>query len=105
MENKEIKIYLAAPRGFCAGVVRAIDIVEKALKKYTREVKLKTNMLLNIANTFTDPKNKPKSRSNPFKPIAEINLEITEPTILMVKKLIKNIKIKLIIFFKESELT
>ena len=34
MENKEIKIFLAAPRGFCAGVVRAIDIVEKALKKY-----------------------------------------------------------------------
>ena len=34
MENKEIKIFLAAPRGFCAGVVRAINIVEKALKKY-----------------------------------------------------------------------
>jgi 4-hydroxy-3-methylbut-2-enyl diphosphate reductase len=34
MKNKEIKILLAAPRGFCAGVVRAIDIVEKALKKY-----------------------------------------------------------------------
>jgi len=34
MENKEIKILLAAPRGFCAGVVRAIDIVEKALNKY-----------------------------------------------------------------------
>ena len=34
MENKEIKILLAAPRGFCAGVVRAIDIVEKTLDKY-----------------------------------------------------------------------
>ena len=34
MENKEIKILLAAPRGFCAGVVRAIDIVEKTLKKF-----------------------------------------------------------------------
>ena len=34
MQNKEIKILLAAPRGFCAGVVRAIDIVEKALDKY-----------------------------------------------------------------------
>ena len=30
MEKKEIKILLAAPRGFCAGVVRAIEIVEKA---------------------------------------------------------------------------
>ena len=34
MENKEIKILLAAPRGFCAGVVRAIDIVKKAITKY-----------------------------------------------------------------------
>ena len=34
MEKKEIKILLAAPRGFCAGVVRAIEIVEKALQKY-----------------------------------------------------------------------
>ena len=29
-----MKIVLAQPRGFCAGVVRAIDIVEKALKLY-----------------------------------------------------------------------
>ena len=31
MKNKEIKILLSAPRGFCAGVERAIEIVEKAL--------------------------------------------------------------------------
>ncbi len=29
-----MKIYLASPRGFCAGVDRAIDIVELSLKKY-----------------------------------------------------------------------
>src|SRR5919109_2999880 len=29
-----IKIFLAQPRGFCAGVVRAIEIVERALEKY-----------------------------------------------------------------------
>jgi len=29
-----LKVVLAQPRGFCAGVVRAIDIVERALKKY-----------------------------------------------------------------------
>lgn len=29
-----MKVVLAQPRGFCAGVVRAIDIVEKALVKY-----------------------------------------------------------------------
>ncbi|HSB07132.1 MAG TPA: 4-hydroxy-3-methylbut-2-enyl diphosphate reductase, partial [Thermodesulfobacteriota bacterium] len=29
-----MKVILAQPRGFCAGVVRAIKIVERALKKY-----------------------------------------------------------------------
>src|SRR5215213_11242567 len=29
-----MKVVLAQPRGFCAGVVRAIDIVERALTKY-----------------------------------------------------------------------
>lgn len=32
MENLEI--IMAAPRGFCAGVTRAIEIVERALEKY-----------------------------------------------------------------------
>src|ERR1700679_3421716 len=29
-----MRVLLAQPRGFCAGVVRAIDIVERALKKF-----------------------------------------------------------------------
>jgi len=29
-----MKVILAQPRGFCAGVVRAIEIVERALEKY-----------------------------------------------------------------------
>jgi 4-hydroxy-3-methylbut-2-en-1-yl diphosphate reductase len=29
-----VKVILAQPRGFCAGVVRAIEVVERALKKY-----------------------------------------------------------------------
>src|SRR2546430_13623138 len=29
-----MRVILAQPRGFCAGVVRAIDIVERALQKY-----------------------------------------------------------------------
>jgi len=33
MTNK-INIYLASPRGFCAGVDRAIEIVKKTIKKY-----------------------------------------------------------------------
>ena len=34
MKNKEIKVLLAAPRGFCAGVDRAIEIVKKSIDKY-----------------------------------------------------------------------
>jgi 4-hydroxy-3-methylbut-2-en-1-yl diphosphate reductase len=32
--NERMKVILAQPRGFCAGVVRAIEIVERALQKY-----------------------------------------------------------------------
>ncbi len=34
MNLRPLSVVLAQPRGFCAGVVRAIDIVERALKKY-----------------------------------------------------------------------
>src|SRR5260370_27343436 len=33
-EDKRMRVVLAQPRGFCAGVERAIEIVEKALEKY-----------------------------------------------------------------------
>ena len=47
MKNKEIKILLAAPRGFCAGVVRAIDIVEKTLEKYGTPVYVRHEIVHN----------------------------------------------------------
>ncbi len=47
MKNKEIKILLAAPRGFCAGVVRAIDIVEKTIKKYGSPVYVRHEIVHN----------------------------------------------------------
>jgi 4-hydroxy-3-methylbut-2-enyl diphosphate reductase len=34
VDGKALRIVLANPRGFCAGVERAIDIVERALAKY-----------------------------------------------------------------------
>lgn len=34
MAREQVTIVVANPRGFCAGVVRAIDIVERALKKF-----------------------------------------------------------------------
>ena len=34
MTKPPLKVLLCAPRGFCAGVVRAIDVVEAALKRF-----------------------------------------------------------------------
>jgi len=45
--KKELKIYLASPRGFCAGVKRAIEIVEKAIKKYGAPVYVRHEIVHN----------------------------------------------------------
>ena len=42
-----MKVILGVPRGFCAGVVRAIDVVELALKKYPRPVFVKHQIVHN----------------------------------------------------------
>ena len=42
-----MKVYLGVPRGFCAGVVRAIDVVELALKKYGSPVYVKHQIVHN----------------------------------------------------------
>jgi 4-hydroxy-3-methylbut-2-enyl diphosphate reductase len=46
MKN-ELKILLASPRGFCAGVDRAIEIVNKALKKYGSPVYVRHEIVHN----------------------------------------------------------
>jgi len=46
MPNK-LKILLASPRGFCAGVDRAIDIVEKTLKKFGSPVYVRHEIVHN----------------------------------------------------------
>ena len=47
MKNKEIKILLSAPRGFCAGVERAIEIVKISLKKYGSPVYVRHEIVHN----------------------------------------------------------
>ena len=47
MKNKEIKILLAAPRGFCAGVDRAIEIVKKSIKKFGAPVYVRHEIVHN----------------------------------------------------------
>ena len=43
----DLKVYLAAPRGFCAGVVRAIDIVERALELHGKPVYVRHEIVHN----------------------------------------------------------
>ena len=47
MSLPPLKILLAAPRGFCAGVVRAIDIVERALEIYGAPVYVRHEIVHN----------------------------------------------------------
>ena len=42
-----MKVYLGVPRGFCAGVVRAVDVVELALEKYSHPVYVKHQIVHN----------------------------------------------------------
>jgi 4-hydroxy-3-methylbut-2-enyl diphosphate reductase len=47
MKKRPLKLILAAPRGFCAGVVRAIDIVERALEMYGKPVYVRHEIVHN----------------------------------------------------------
>ena len=45
--DKKLNIYLAGPRGFCAGVDRAIEMVKEALKKYGKPVYVRHEIVHN----------------------------------------------------------
>ena len=45
--NSDLNILLCAPRGFCAGVDRAVDIVEKSLKKFGTPVYVRHEIVHN----------------------------------------------------------
>ncbi len=45
--NRKLNIYLAGPRGFCAGVDRAIEMVKEALKKYGQPVYVRHEIVHN----------------------------------------------------------
>lgn len=54
--EETIKVVLAQPRGFCAGVERAIDIVERALEKYGAPVYVRHEIVHNkrVVDTLRD---------------------------------------------------
>ena len=45
--NNKINLYLASPRGFCAGVERAIEIVKNAIEKYGTPVYVRHEIVHN----------------------------------------------------------
>ena len=74
MKSKEIKILLAAPRGFCAGVERAIEIVKKSINKYGAPVYVRHEIVHNkhvvdglkeIGAIFVEELNEIKDKTRP----------------------------------------
>ena len=72
--KQKIKIFLAAPRGFCAGVDRAIEIVKKTLNKYgspvyvRHEIVHNKNVIENLKNLgaiFVEEISEIKDKSRP----------------------------------------
>lgn len=47
LNKPKLQVYLCAPRGFCAGVVRAIDAVEQALSQYGAPVYVRHEIVHN----------------------------------------------------------
>ena len=72
--KKEIKILLASPRGFCAGVDRAIEIVKKTLEKFGSPVYVRHEIVHNtqvvenlkkLGAIFVEELDEIKDRSRP----------------------------------------
>ncbi len=72
--NKELKILLASPRGFCAGVDRAIEIVKKTLSKFGPPVYVRHEIVHNtqvveslkkLGAVFVEELNEIKDRTRP----------------------------------------
>ena len=72
--TKKLKILLASPRGFCAGVDRAIEIVKKTLEKFGSPVYVRHEIVHNaqvvenlkkLGAIFVEELNEIKDRSRP----------------------------------------
>ena len=109
-ENKKLKILLAAPRGFCAGVDRAIEIVKKSIKKYGAPVYVRHEIVHNkhvvdslkkIGAIFVDELEEVKDKTRPVifsahgvpksvpKKAAEYKMEYIDATCPLVSKVHK----------------
>ena len=75
MRKNELKIYLASPRGFCAGVDRAIEIVKKSIDKFGSPVYVRHEIVHNkhvveslkkIGAVFVEELSEVKDKSRPI---------------------------------------
>ena len=110
MKNKELKILLAAPRGFCAGVESAIEIVKKSITKYGAPVYVRHEIVHNkhvvdslkkIGAIFVEELDEIKDKSRPVifsahgvpksvpKKAAEYKMEYIDATCPLVSKVHK----------------
>ena len=107
MKNKELKVLLASPRGFCAGVDRAIEIVKKSIEKYGSPVYVRHEIVHNkhvveslkkIGAIFVEELNEIDDKSRPVifsahgvpksvpKEAANLNMEYVDATCPLVSK-------------------
>ena len=107
MQSKKLKILLAAPRGFCAGVDRAIEIVKKSIDKYGSPVYVRHEIVHNkhvveslkkIGAIFVEELDEIKDKSRPVifsahgvpktipNEAKELNMEYIDATCPLVTK-------------------
>ena len=107
MKKNELKIYLASPRGFCAGVDRAIEIVKKSIDKFGSPVYVRHEIVHNkhvveslkkIGAIFVEEISEIKDKSRPVifsahgvpkkvpKEAKELNMKYVDATCPLVSK-------------------
>ena len=107
MKNKNLKILLASPRGFCAGVDRAIEIVKKSIDKYGSPVYVRHEIVHNkhvvdslkkIGAVFVEELEEIKDKSRPVifsahgvpksvpKEASDLNMTYVDATCPLVSK-------------------
>ena len=107
MKKNKLKIYLASPRGFCAGVDRAIEIVKKSIDKFGSPVYVRHEIVHNkhvveslkkIGAIFVEEISEIKDKSRPVifsahgvpkkvpKEAEELNMKYVDATCPLVSK-------------------
>ena len=91
--KKELKIYLASPRGFCAGVKRAIEIVDKSINKYGSPVYVRHEIVHN-KQVVEDLKKKGAVFINELSDIKDNTRPVVFPHMVCQKLCLKKQKLK-----------